>query len=538
MTMKYLDNAHTFLPFFYFGQLQSGGKSLVITNHAARKSIDYSTLHQEVTIVDIKYSSVANETNRTGKLAELQHFDARFENVIIDVSGKSPDEFVKIATDLLEPGGSLIILDWSNSTGEAIKNVPMHLKSARDLQHLSGKVLDTLKKNQFQSQWYYLVDPDLKKPKYLVAPGFQTTVPASSDSGVKRWLVQRGAFYCQPHQRVIVAAKPDENGAIQPTLLDRIIAKTLRQPFSPELRKYVRQIYISTTNILIIRLQVENSDFFIRFPFTNEAIERLNAQNGTLNQLSLNGIHAVPKPVEGIDADVPVFVETGVPGGSAEKQFREKNLNIAREIYREAQNGIQNVHQKTGQVAVFDEHTHANQLKPKLDAIVQRIPEYAEHLRKIESVLFAEFSGKKMLIALCHGDFKIGNCLFDKNRKLTGFIDWDMSEAAGMTLVDIASLAGKCLRLRNGFSLPDLVLKSAQLPDDFHVIYSNYFAETGTDEIPVYPAMLYYWVDRVYKQFVFDTHLKALWVNQNVLPVLHKFGAEPVSALKIDHHNS
>lgn len=521
--MAFLNHAYTILPFLYFARLQPGDRLLIVTDHPERIQADFGPFQLSVTF--------CMPPGMKGKLTQPLAYPVyeyasdnltlpgeRFEAILLDSEKSDLRAIFQRVMDFLKPGGSLILLDWSVSRKETLQNLPRNLGWTQ--KEGAAQLPAAIGQGGFIPQWYFLIEPDLGKPRYLALPGFATAIPALSESPLKRRLLQKGFFYFQPHQKVFVAS-PENTGSLVGDVLSELFPQTAKQKARD---KSIRKIYISTTNVLLIQAAQQGKNYFIRFPFTAASIERVKNQEELTTLLYNQGIVGIPRPVPSKkELPLPCYIEEGMPGGSAEKEFAEGSGEAAQKYYQKTQEKIREIHRRFGRVVVFREGEYERFIRPKLETIAQRLCEKREAeaaLKRLGEFFREELEGKKMLLGLVHGDFKIGNCLFDRDGNISGIIDWDMGSKEDLALIDVASLLGRSLRQRRRLSLPGLLLKSGNESKEFISIYRRYFEETGTAAIAPFTALLFYWLDRVYKQISFDAELKDSWISGNVYPVI------------------
>lgn len=516
--MSFLNNSHTILPFLYFSRLQPGKRLLLVTDHPERFGVDFEFFPLSVIFwapqgINEKLPQGAGfpvyEYGADHALPSVEPFDT----ILIDLEKSDAPAFLKQLKDLLAPEGEIIFFDWQLSQKTTLQNLPWYLGWGKDKTEVS---LKGMQGGELAPQWYFLIEPDLHKPRYMVLPAFGTAIPTQSESPLKRRLIQKGFFYLQPHHRVIVASRKGSDG-----LAGDVVAELCHKG---DPAGFIRKIYISTTNVLLIQAGDEFNNYFIRFPFTKDSIERVKNQQELTALLHRQGIRFIPRPVElKKELPVPCYIEAGMPGRSVEKEFAEGSVENAQSYFQKAQEKVWEIHRQFGRVLLMQDAEFQKYVQPKLDAVANRLEAHQsarEGLKRIGEFLREEFAEKRMLATLVHGDFKIGNCLFDGNGNISGIIDWDMGSRDDLALIDVASLLGRSLRQRQRLSLPDLILRCETIRNEFHPVYRQYFEATETTPVPTFTTLLFYWLDRVYKQINFDAGVKESWIRSNVYPIL------------------
>jgi aminoglycoside phosphotransferase (APT) family kinase protein len=123
--------------------------------------------------------------------------------------------------------------------------------------------------------------------------------------------------------------------------------------------------------------------------------------------------------------------------------------------------------------------------------------------------------GRRVLVTLCHGDFKLGNCLREGGR-VTGIVDWDTFSEDDLALVDAGNAVGK---LKQG----GLELWRAALvePDEAAArACADWFRATGTDSVPPRDLLLFWWLDRSSKHISGRVDPGGAWTKRHVAPLL------------------
>ena len=538
--MSFLNHAYSLLPFLYFGQLKKDAGILIITDHAERVKIDLSLFPLSIYFCVPREQKeqaikIADKGARFLEPQDLPHKTGIFDLVIVDLETTEPDIFIQQTGHLLSSGGRVVVLDWSLSRLYTVLNLPFHIGWLKRPARRFHDIIYWLGQAGLKPEWYFLPEPDLNKPRYLVKPGFLTKIPSLTKPSFRQRLKEWGLFYLLPRHKVIVACHKDSKSFVESSeetksvsansLIDDTLVTLFGEIEKPKRhRKKITQLYISTTNVLTLQAANAEKEFFIRFPFSPLSCRRLQTQEKLNNFLQNAAISQVPKPVKETEsADFPCFVEEGLSGRNIEQEFAEMEAEKAKQYYQKAQEKIREVHLRFGHIAEMDDSEFTRHVQMRLDVITEKLRDSetaAKALSRIRDYFREELLGKTVFISICHGDLKIGNCLFDEDGGLTGIIDWDMAEEEGLTLVDISSLLAKTIRQRQQFSLADILLKMDTIPGDFLPIYHQYFDETKTTLIPLFTALLFYWLDRVYKQISFDPHLREEWINRNVLPII------------------
>lgn len=515
--MGNLDQPYTIFPFLYFSRVFSGMRMLIVTDHADRCRLSPGVL--DLSIDFLVPESLACQTD-TGCSANIKTYSNnrirpvsnRYDLVVMDQEADESRLPLQAISRLLTSDGTLVILSWKASWSGMIRSLPKHLGLPRPAR---GQEAES------SERWYFAVDPCLRKPRYLVRCGLQQTLPASSRSAFKRWLIRSGAFFLLPHHAVLITSSSKS-----PSPVIELLRQLIPDSVSDErLPNCIESVYVSSTQVLLVRASYGGVTYFLRFPLTSASLERVRNQKEICEYIHQNSaISFVPRPlsVQGPLA-VPCSVERSVAGRSIERRFPNLSKCAAEKYFRNALTAMRSVHTRFGRLVIFGDEEFSVYIQTKLEHIAKRVAGNNCSIRILRSLvcfLRTELDGRTVLIAPTHGDFKIGNCLFDSQSRIAGIVDWDMACKSELALFDLASFRGRSIRDRESLSLAELVLGSDQIVDEFEAASVGYFPATKTDPVPFGTLMWMYWIDRVYKQFRYNAQVNEQWIVDNVVPVL------------------
>ena len=511
---------YSLLPFLMFCLFREGEQNLLITSHAERRSIDFSLIKQEMDIEVIstglseKQKSMAVVQIADQKLSEKR----RYRNIVFDIVNWFDEAALSRYSNLLMEGGNVVVLDWRKNLKLSIRQFLGFLFSDHQPLYLPKE----LQRKNFLLKFHLIVEPDLEKPLELLPFSAKTSVNSSTTSAIKKRLLETAVgFYLLPHHHIRIYQKANTDSRNEAaSVLERIIGQLSDSPAEKFNTASLKKIIISTTNTLLLKIEVDQKDYFLRFPLTHDSLQRQQIQQFALSRLNEANVEIVPQQIQLNTEFINVFAETAISGKVYDEDFIKINTAFARKLFLNALKGIAYVHQRVGKLFNYNEKYHRLLIEKRFTFLKSQFPHTTEKLNEIESMIFNELNGKKVLVGICHGDFKVGNCLFDNQLNLQGIIDWDMSEYPGLSLLDLASLLGRGLRQRNLFNIAKLVMQYDQLNNEFSDIIPQYFENTETDPIDTHILLWLYWVDRMYKQIKFGTVLHKYWVDRNIVPVL------------------
>lgn len=149
----------------------------------------------------------------------------------------------------------------------------------------------------------------------------------------------------------------------------------------------------------------------------------------------------VPRSVvRGQHGGYPYFIETCVPGrpgplaARSGRQYAGWNMSAA--------GFIAALHARTLQRVTLDESTMQRIVYEPVARVTatSTSPATETVLRRILAFCQATLERRTIPLVQTHGDFTESNCLFDERGLLTGVIDWEVSVAKGLPLLDLLQL--------------------------------------------------------------------------------------------------
>jgi aminoglycoside phosphotransferase (APT) family kinase protein len=135
----------------------------------------------------------------------------------------------------------------------------------------------------------------------------------------------------------------------------------------------------------------------------------------------------------------PVFLESAlegnVPGKRARRMFR-------RTLRRKAADFLTALHRASREDVLLDDDLFEDRIGHYCDHLAAAVEKgrQAEAVRRMKAGIQARLVGSRFPLVVEHGDFHLGNCLFDRLGRLTGVIDWDLGSARGLPVLDLLHL--------------------------------------------------------------------------------------------------
>ena len=534
--MNHLDRERTLNFIFYFCSSTLPRNALLITDHVTRLEIDLSLFHIDMhyCLPDHLKDKVTSGINDKVILYGNNSFPSlnqKFQLIIIDLENTSYKQLLsKIITDL-EPDGSIVVFDWSKKPKTALSKLFWHLGFTKNrLSSLTENQIYNLHGLSLKLNWYFFVEPSLLKPRRLVRRSFKSVIPDEPRSPAKRILNKIGLFYFKKHHRIIIGKLNTSNP--EPGFLEELFNKIQNQQSTakgPYLnRKKIRQFIVSGTKILILDVLVGHKEYIIRLPLDKTAVEGIHKQAEIVSFLNSKDMKLVPKAVSYVrDNPFTYYIEEKIGDGKRIESLAKQNNSFI-PLYDEMLRGIAGIHIQLGENLAMDDLQFETYVLPSINTILENTKSDCEATRafhQIKSEMNARLKNKIVMRSVCHGDLKIENGIFDSKMKLKGIFDWDKSEREGITITDLACLLATSVRIQyfKNSSLVDFMKKFNTVPEEFIPSYTFYFEATQTSYITPKLAILYYWVDRIYKLLkYYQHHSNEEWMKENINPVLDR----------------
>jgi hypothetical protein len=461
-----MNSRYRILPLLYFAPLEPGARVFVVTDFRDLQVADFQMLGIDVHIV------------ASGN--EVQSCDV----LVVDVAQSDTRRVTLDAAAGLRSNTTLVVCDRRRDITSTIKSAPRRFFGWRRRDELGRSAI-----------WEFVVEPSLVAPRFLVRPGFKSDIPTSTDDARWRQLLRRsGLLYALP--RDVVSIYAGSKGGGEPVL--RALSNAGRHSI---LRTNVRSVYVSPTESLVVRADTQYGTVYARFPFSKRALERVGNASQLQEWVRSTGNTLPPEPI-GIDVNghVPYAVEAACRGRAWNKRDKARAL-------LKALRAITDIHLRCASSAPqkLDVELFGRMIEPRIAAVETTLG--AGRMEAVRHRLMEGLIGKNVLLSICHGDFKLENCLFEHG-EISGIVDWDMGSREDLSVIDIGHLHARLLRKQS------LALMAEQT-ECFAGGYAEYFQETRASFIEPRDLLLLWHVDQVAKEVQYG-NASARWIKKHV----------------------
>jgi hypothetical protein len=228
----------------------------------------------------------------------------------------------------------------------------------------------------------------------------------------------------------------------------------------------------------------------------------------------------VPRLVhEGAWKDRPFSVETKCPGLEIDPAAQDLGMML-----RQSFEVLNTLQQETGQLAKITE----NDFQVSLARFIHELagfcsPDIRERMDRLVEKLRSMAAGCSAFRGYTHGDFKLGNILYDRSRKLTAVIDWDGFSDNGYQVFDYLTLLVFSLAYENNRGFSEVYLEHVlpwRLPDSYAHLSEEILSGLTVDKDSFLFMRVIFWFALLSARFDPLYKYHEAWQRQFLLPVL------------------
>lgn len=237
------------------------------------------------------------------------------------------------------------------------------------------------------------------------------------------------------------------------------------------------------------------------FPLTDTVLARLRNEANILRALHAGKLRIRPLVpeyyLEGEVLGQKYLVQQEIPGMSIDAAVSSLDR-----MTRRALQVLIDFHRETSREVVLRDDLFGTLFSEPLQRVARKLgPASAPSLDRIEVALRSALLGKRFRTVWMHGDYKIENLLFDpKSLQVSGIIDWDLSQQAGLPLLDLLYLIAYNRVIREGREAGDIILDtilSGKLSAFEQAARDEYIGKTGMDAALADVLTAMFWIHHV-----------------------------------------
>lgn len=237
-----------------------------------------------------------------------------------------------------------------------------------------------------------------------------------------------------------------------------------------------------------------------------------------LARTSLSG--RVPQLIhDGLWKDRPYSVETKCPGLEIDPAAQDLGMML-----RQSFEVLNTLQQETGQLTKISEVDFQGSLARFIHELAGFFsPDVHERLDRLVEKLRSMAAGCSAFRGYTHGDFKLGNILYDRSRKLTAVIDWDGFSENGYQVFDYLTLLLFSLAYENNRGFSEVYLEHIlpwRLPDSRARLAEETLSGLTADKESFLFMRIIFWFVLLSARFDPLYKYHEAWQRQFVLPVL------------------
>jgi aminoglycoside phosphotransferase (APT) family kinase protein len=226
-------------------------------------------------------------------------------------------------------------------------------------------------------------------------------------------------------------------------LLDALPGRVASEQGLPSGRLRIARLSVTEGRSATCVLSDEDRPRFVaRIPLSGRSLRRCEENATVLARLRAcprvpaELTDRIPRSAGRIDvAGQSVFVETAVPGAPEPGGSRRRRVRAR----RAALEFLTSLHVAGRDEVLMDDALFEDRIGHYCDRLEAAFPAPTQRdaLRRTRDRLGAGLVGRRWPLVPEHGDFHLGNCLFDADSRLTGVVDWDLGACPGMPVLDV-----------------------------------------------------------------------------------------------------
>ncbi len=267
----------------------------------------------------------------------------------------------------------------------------------------------------------------------------------------------------------------------RPSFLDEVGAQVARQLDRAGNRVRWVKFRVTRREVVTCELKTEEGspNLILKVPLSAPANSRTNLEHETL--LSLRSLlrpsgewPEIPKALlHGKFRDVPYYVQDAMPGFSGLRLSHSRNR--LGQWMQQALDFILRLHLATQTQVKLDEAIWNESVMPLLKPALRMAEQSAGvNSTYLRDFLMQELAGRSWPFVFNHGDYWLGNLLFDPNTgRLEGVIDWDRALPSSLPLIDLFNVLLSARAEMASTSVINLLIQGMQNalnPEDQRVI--------------------------------------------------------------------
>lgn len=286
--------------------------------------------------------------------------------------------------------------------------------------------------------------------------------------------------------------------------------------------KGIERIFRGNPNTITII----TGDRVVRIPIDEFSVQRCRNNKEILMALQKTAIkNYTPEFLEeGNIQERSYFIESRLPGVAIDVPISRVDY-----LVEKAADFIAQWHRETTQEIELNEENFKNIVSCEIEALSLLLnSENQDKLRHIERKLKKQLLGRRLKTVWSHGDYKLENVLFNMNSwAITGVIDWDLSNRAGLPLLDILYLLLYKSALMERQTVNQLLLTkylALRFDDRERGMLQKYSEMIGLAIEDMQPLLILFWLHHIAKrsrQAMMDySSGREKWFTDNIYKVL------------------
>jgi serine/threonine protein kinase len=295
-----------------------------------------------------------------------------------------------------------------------------------------------------------------------------------------------------------------------------------KQLFSSKQIKVDYNIILGKPDVFIYKFSSKSRKYIARIALHSESRDRLYIAKSVLNfiQKKIKPNYFLYPEIGGVikNNSKTIFIETLI-NGEIVKLNKKSERQIVETLFK--------LHLSTMyQGSNIHLIKFLNECKFRLEHFLDK--KHSNIFKNIYIHLMDIIKNKKIIYVLEHGDFKIENILYDKNKKMLAIIDWDLARIEGIPFLDLLffNYYNQYLKNSENYSIMDFLFYMIDEKGFYNLFYHNPLYKKYTEKYKEFPDIHYlflFWLHAVSFRYYSPILEQEQWREENINKPLKLF---------------